>query len=184
MCNIDEIISKYDGITNTHQVNELIKFDVSELYKKIIAIETDIELLKNKQRRGLEEIACIFIDYLNFINTKDASTLKQIEYDNLLSVKFGHVAKSYRIAKRQTKTNIISIQNTLDLIKKYNEFINKVDNLIKNKDYINAKQLLYSNLVFYKEELSNFIGNKITQINIINILNAKVTKYIDILKRH
>jgi hypothetical protein len=52
------------------------------------------------------------------------------------------------------------------------------------KDYANAKQLLYPNLALYKEELNNLMIEHKTPISIISILNSKVDKYIDILKRH
>jgi hypothetical protein len=182
----DELISKYDSITNTHQTNELIKFDINAMYKKIISIESEIELLKNKQRIAIKALARLYVDYINCI---EPEILQNTECDAIaanciLNAKFKYVAQSYRIAKRRTKTNIETVIIIINFIKKYNDFITKIAGLINMKDYANAKQLLYPNLALYKEELNNLMIEHKTPISIISILNSKVDKYIDILKRH
>lgn len=194
LAKMEELICKYDGLTNTRQIRELIYFDCEEMLKKIIAIETNIAILKTKQRLMLTNMAKLYTDF-NMININTNPDIEpgiepntDIYDDYSLSNKFIHFAKSYRIAKRNHKTNILYIIDILAIIKKYDNFLNNVDGLIRNKDYANAKELLYANLALYKSELTSLIseenGYATKKLNIFAKLNNKADKLINILKCH
>ncbi len=204
MNRIEEIICKYDGITNIHEIRELIHFDCEEMLKKIIKLEADIDVLKSKQRNIFANMAKVYVDYVDSIVCTGMESPAQINATastpsvcsinsnelmqdtaayNALQNKFSIIAKSYRIARRNHKTNIQNTINILNIINKYKKFLNNINDFIVNKEYDAAKKLLSSNLALYKNELSLLIPDtELKKISIITKLNNKASKLINLLK--
>lgn len=189
MSKIEELICKYDDITNIHHVIELIKFDCDKMMKQIISLEKDIIILKAKQRILFSDIAKIYIDFINLQSAYNAvctEVSNGIATDNYLLIKnFVHIAKAYRIKKRNNRQNVQHIIDILTTLKKYEQFLCNIKQLIKKKDYINARDLLFSNLALYKQELYNLMPNaNLENINLFSILNNDADKLIKVIIHH